>query len=70
MNLENETKKLKPGTIRPFYRSFDYTGDAIDFFAKLSDYGKKKDCILLESADIIKKYGEKSIGSSDPCLKV
>jgi anthranilate synthase component 1 len=70
MDFKKELDRLETGTIRPFCRAFPYKGDATDFFAKLSGYGRKKDCILLESADIIQKYGEMSIGSASPCLKV
>ncbi|MEK6876583.1 MAG: chorismate-binding protein, partial [Nanoarchaeota archaeon] len=47
-----------------------YALDPVEFFAKLTDYGRKKNSILLESADIIAKYGERSLGSADPCLVV
>ncbi len=70
MTMEVEIRKAGIGRIRPFYRTFNYGRDAIDFFAKQSDYGRKQGSILLESADIVKKYGEKSIGGSNPCLKV
>ncbi len=43
--------------------------EALGYFRKISDYGRKANCILLESADIVTKYGEKSIGSANPCLK-
>ncbi|MDP6647925.1 MAG: anthranilate synthase component 1, partial [Candidatus Woesearchaeota archaeon] len=47
-----------------------YALDPVDYFAKLSDYGTKKNCILFESADIVPKYGEKSLGSVDACLRI
>ena len=43
---------------------------SVEYFAKLSDYGRKKYSFLLESADIVPKYGEFSLGSVDPCLRV
>jgi len=42
----------------------------VEYFAKLSDNGRNKDCIMLESASIVPKYGERSIGSAGPCLKI
>ncbi|HLC93064.1 MAG TPA: anthranilate synthase component 1 [archaeon] len=64
-NLKNATA----GTIVTLYEEHDAKMGAVEYFARLSDYGRKKDSILLESADIITKYGEKSIGSASPCLK-
>jgi anthranilate synthase component 1 len=63
-------KKAKIGEIIPIYKVIEQPIDSIEFFAKLSDYGRKKHSILLESADIVPKYGELSIGSTAPCLKV
>ncbi|MCX6798827.1 MAG: anthranilate synthase component 1 [Candidatus Diapherotrites archaeon] len=54
----------------PIHRTLEGAVDPIEFFSLLSDGGKKENCILLESADIVKKYGEKSIGCCSPCLKV
>jgi len=65
-----EIKKAKPLTIVPIVRSLDISLDAVDYFSKISDYGRKKDCLLLESADFIDKYGELSIGTASPCLKI
>lgn len=65
-------RNAKKGFICPAFKTVR-TGKGFDstaFFAKLSDYGRKENCILFESADIVKKYGEHSIGSSAPCLKV
>ncbi len=63
-------KKAKLGEIIPVYKVIELPIDSIEFFAKLSDYGRKKHSILLESADIVPKYGELSLGSVSPCLKV
>ena len=63
-------KKAKLGDIIPVYKLIQGPINAVEFFAKLSDYGRKKHSILLESADIVAKYGELSLGSSSPCLKL
>ncbi|MAE43211.1 anthranilate synthase component 1 [Candidatus Woesearchaeota archaeon] len=67
---KNLIKSAKIGSIVPVVETLPYALDPVDYFAKLSDYGKKKNSILLESADIVPKYGERSLGSVDPCLKV
>ncbi len=63
-------ENAKAGTIVPVVEELPYALDPVDYFAKLSEYGNKKNCILLESADIITKYGERSLGSAEPCLKI
>lgn len=63
-------KKAKLGDIVPIYKVIDGPINAVEFFAKLSNYGAKKNSILLESADIVPKYGELSLGSASPCLKL
>ncbi|MEK6957533.1 MAG: anthranilate synthase component 1 [archaeon] len=69
MKGTEELLKSRPGSIVPLYETMPFSGNACDFFAKISDYGRKKNCVLLESADVVTKYGEKSIGSAEPCLK-
>ena len=66
----NIIKNAKIGSIVPVVEVLPYALQPVEYFAKLSDYGKKKNSILFESADIVQKYGEKSLGSVDPCLKV
>jgi anthranilate synthase component 1 len=63
-------KQAKLGQIIPIYKVLDGPTDSIDFFAKISDYGRRKNSILLESADIVPKYGELSLGTSSPCLRI
>ncbi len=63
-------KKAKLEEIVPIYKVIEGPIDAVEFFAKLSNYGAKKHSILLESADIVPKYGELSLGSASPCLKL
>jgi len=69
MDKEN-IDKAKVGSIVTVVKTIDKAEDPIELFAKLSDYGRKKNCLLLESADILEKYGELSIGTANPCLKV
>lgn len=66
----DKVKKAKLGDIIPIYKVIAGPINSIEFFAKISDYGRKKHSLLLESADIIPKYGELSIGSASPCLKL
>ncbi|MCH8329300.1 MAG: chorismate-binding protein, partial [Nanoarchaeota archaeon] len=56
-------KQAKIGNIVPVYKEIDEEIDALEYFAKLSDYGKKKNSILIED-------NEKSIGTVNPCLKI
>ena len=44
--------------------------DPVEFFALLSSNGKKDNCIMLESADMQKTIGEKSIGGCNPSLRL
>lgn len=66
----NLIKNAKIGSIVPVVESLPYAIDPVEYFAKLSGYGNKKHSLLFESADVIPKYGEKSLGSAEPCLKV
>ena len=68
--MENTLKNADVGTIVPIVETLPYALDPVEFFSKLTDYGRKKNSILLESADIITKYGERNLGSADPCLIV
>ena len=66
----NKLEELQPGSIIPIVETFPYALDPVDYFARLSDNGRNKNCIMFESASIVPKYGERSIGSSSPCLKL
>ena len=63
-------EKAKPNTIIPVFKVVEAPENAIEYFSKLSNYGRKPNSILLESADVIAKYGELSLGSANPCLVV
>jgi len=56
-------KEAKIGSIIPAYKELNEEIDALDYFRKLSNYGNKKNSILMQS-------DEKSFGSADPCLIV
>jgi anthranilate synthase component 1 len=56
-------KQAKIGNIVPVYKEIDEEIDVLEYFAKLSDYGKKKNSILIED-------NEKSFGTANPCLKL
>jgi anthranilate synthase component I len=55
-------KQANIGSIVPVYKEFDEI-NALEYFAKLSNYGKKKHSLFFESEG-------KSFGSVDPCLVV
>lgn len=63
-------KQAKPGTIVPVIKVVNKAVDPVNYFAKISDNGEKPNSILLESADIVPKYGENSLGSAAPCLNI
>src|SRR3989344_5053363 len=67
VKLLDKIKNAKIGSILPIYEAVDYI-EPIEFFIKLSNYGRNKNAILLESADASIK--ERSLGSANPCLKV
>ena len=58
--------------ITPIYKSKEVGNNfsALDYFRVISDNGKKENCLLFESADVVPKYGEYSIGTSSPSLKI
>ena len=58
------------GTIVPIVRSVDGVLDPKDLFVRISDYGRRPYSIFLESTDIVPKYGELSLGTGEPCLRV
>ncbi|MBN2067509.1 MAG: anthranilate synthase component 1 [Candidatus Diapherotrites archaeon] len=69
MDFKEQIGKACCGQIVPVYTVHNEAVDPISFFSLLSEKGEKENCILLESADVMKRYGEKSIGCSSPCLK-
>ncbi|MBI2139926.1 anthranilate synthase component 1 [Candidatus Woesearchaeota archaeon] len=65
-----KVKKARIGEIIPIVKVIEKPIDAFGLYAKISNYGKKKYSFFFESADIVPKYGENSLGCSDPCLRV
>ena len=66
----DKLKAAKKGDIVPVYKITEGLECPVEFFAKLSDYGRKPHCLLLESASPSAKYAEFSMGTASPCLKV
>jgi len=58
--------------ITPIYKTIEVGNNfsALDYFKVISNNGKKENCLLFESADVVPKYGEYSIGTSSPSLKI
>lgn len=68
--FRNLLKQVKVGSIVPLYKKIERAIDPAELFEKISDYGRKENCLFLESAKVVKKYGENSIGSADPCIRL
>ena len=62
--------RAKSGEIVPVYKVVKGLKCPVEFFAKLSDYGRNPHCLLLESASVSAKYAQFSMGTAAPCLKV
>jgi anthranilate synthase component 1 len=58
--------EAKPGEMIPVVREMEI-GDPVDFFARLSDYGRVKDCALLEAKDYLAENAL-SFGTARPAL--
>ena len=69
-NVRKHIADAKTGSLVPIVETLPCAIEPVDYFAKLSDYGINKNCVMFESASIVPKYGERSIGSASPCLKV
>jgi anthranilate synthase component I len=59
-----------PGHAVPLVERVRGRFSPIDVFTRISNYGRNKHCLLLESAEIVKKYGEHSVAAIDPCLYI
>ncbi len=57
----------RPGQIVPIVKQIDMD-DPMDFFAKLSDYGRARDCCLFESREYLTGSGALSFGTARPAL--
>jgi anthranilate synthase component I len=60
-------QNASPGQIIPIVRQIDIS-DPVDFFAKLSDYGRAKNCCLFESKEHLADCKELSFGTARPSL--
>jgi hypothetical protein len=62
----------KPGQIIPIVKQIKIT-DPVDFFAKLSDYGRAKNCCLFESKEHLSGPQEPNVlsfGTAKPALYI
>ncbi|HUW19917.1 MAG TPA: anthranilate synthase component 1 [Sedimentisphaerales bacterium] len=57
----------KPGQIVPIVKQIDMD-EPVDFFAKLSDYGRAKNCCLFESREYLAGTKALSFGAAKPAL--
>ena len=57
----------EPGQIVPIVKRIDLD-DPLDFFSKLTDYGRAKNCCLLESREYLTGTGALSFGTARPAL--
>ena len=59
----------RPGQIVPIVKEIDM-GDPLEFFSKLSDFGRNRHCCLLESRDYLTdgEGGELTFGTARPAL--
>jgi anthranilate synthase component 1 len=57
----------KPGQIIPIVKQIDIS-EPVDFFARLSDYGRAKNCCLFESREYLAGSGALSFGTAKPAL--
>jgi anthranilate synthase component 1 len=57
----------EPGQIVPIVKRIDMP-EPVDFFAKLTDYGRAKNCCLFESREHLAGYTELSFGTAKPAL--
>ena len=59
----------KPGQIVPIVKQ-GAMADPMDFFAKISDYGRAENCCLFESREYMKGAGALSFGTARPAVYV
>jgi anthranilate synthase component 1 len=60
-------ENAKPGEIIPIVKRIEMA-DPMDFFAKISDYGRSKNCCLLESREYLAGSSALSFGTAKPAL--
>ncbi|UCG59636.1 MAG: chorismate-binding protein [Phycisphaerales bacterium] len=62
-------RSAEPGQLVPVVKQIDM-GEPVDFFAKLSDYGRAKNCCLFESREYLTGSGALTFGTGKPALYV
>jgi anthranilate synthase component 1 len=62
-------ENAEPGQIVPIVKRID-VADPLEYFAKLSDYGRAKNCCLLESREYLAGTTALSFGTARPALYV
>ena len=60
-------ENAEPGQIVPIVKRIEMA-DPLDFFAKMSDYGRAKNCCLLESREYLAGTSALSFGTARPAL--
>lgn len=60
-------ESAEPGQIVPIVKRIEM-GDPLEFLAKLSDYGRARNCCLLESREYLTGTGALSFGTARPAL--
>ncbi|HQG48622.1 MAG TPA: hypothetical protein PK373_05995, partial [Sedimentisphaerales bacterium] len=60
-------ENAEPGQIVPIVKRID-VDDPLEFFAKLTDYGRARDCCLLESREYLAGTTALSFGTARPAL--
>ena len=66
-NYRQIIHSAQPGQIVPIVKQIDIK-EPVDFFAKLSDYGRAKNCCLFESREHLAGFTELSFGTARPAL--
>jgi hypothetical protein len=68
-DYKKRIEQAHPGQIIPMVREVDITCP-VEYFAKLSDYGRKKHSCMLESRDYLTEgdAGELTFGTANPAL--
>lgn len=68
-DYEHIIRGARPGQIVPITREVEMA-DPMDFFARLSDYGRAENCCLLESREYLTGSGALSFGTARPALYI
>ena len=66
-DYKNIINNAEPGQVVPIVKRFDMD-EPVDFFAKISDYGRAKNCCLFESKEHLAGYTALSFGTAKPAL--